>query len=166
MTTAPDQQQQLQTLSDEYQKLQTGTLSFPSSQIPSYYPLPTDLQTQIASRQRLESQQQENLSVAREFSTLSSESKIYKLIGPVLLKQEKAEAEQAVQGRLEFIGKEMSKKGQRHEWADLMKRSKRLTLRHRHSKRVEKLITDMQSHGESKKMEVYQLQMKMQEGSK
>ncbi|KAL8700794.1 MAG: hypothetical protein Q9201_005251 [Fulgogasparrea decipioides] len=89
MTTAPDQQHKLQTLSDEYQKLQT------------------DLQTQIASRQRLESQQQENLSVANEFSTLSSESKIYKLIGPVLLEQEKAEAEQAVQGRLDFIGKEM-----------------------------------------------------------
>ncbi|KAL8869711.1 MAG: hypothetical protein Q9198_007817 [Flavoplaca austrocitrina] len=78
---SPSPQQNLQTLSEEYQKLQT------------------DLQTQITSRQRLESQQQENLAVRKEFNTLSTESTIYKLIGPVLLKQEKAEAESAVDGR-------------------------------------------------------------------
>ncbi|KAI4231798.1 MAG: hypothetical protein L6R40_007602, partial [Gallowayella cf. fulva] len=97
------------------------------------------LQTQISTRQRLESQQQENLAVRKEFANLtSSPSTIYKLIGPVLLKQEKAEAESAVEGRLEFIEKEI--------------------------KRVEKLIGDMQEQSEGKKMEVYQLQMKMQEG--
>ncbi|KAL8710456.1 MAG: hypothetical protein Q9220_004888 [cf. Caloplaca sp. 1 TL-2023] len=137
--STPSPQQTLQSLSDDYQKLQT------------------DLQTQISSRQRLESQQQENLSVQKEFSTLDSEANIYKLIGPVLLKQEKGEAETAVEGRLEFIEKEI--------------------------KRVEKMITDMQEQSEGKKMEVsstqfesimflltthglkvYQLQMKMQEG--
>ncbi|KAI4180208.1 MAG: hypothetical protein L6R41_007390 [Letrouitia leprolyta] len=118
--TTEDPQQKLQALSDEYQKLQT------------------DLQTQISSLRRLESQHQENTSVQKEFSTLSPISTIYKLMGPVLLKQEKAEAESAVEGRLEFIGKEM--------------------------KRVEKLISEMQSQSEGKKMEVYQLQMKLQEG--
>ncbi|KAL9633381.1 MAG: hypothetical protein Q9204_003420 [Flavoplaca sp. TL-2023a] len=116
---SPSPQQNLQTLSEEYQKLQT------------------DLQTQITSRQRLESQQQENLAVRKEFNTLSTESTIYKLIGPVLLKQEKAEAESAVDGRLEFIEKEI--------------------------KRVEKLISNMQEQSEGKKMEIYQLQMKTQE---
>lgn len=43
----------------------------------------------------------------KEFNTLSDDSTIYKLIGPVLLKQEKTEAESAVDGRLEFIEKEM-----------------------------------------------------------
>ncbi|KAL8679248.1 MAG: hypothetical protein Q9186_004439 [Xanthomendoza sp. 1 TL-2023] len=119
--TAPSPQQRLQSLSDEYQKLQT------------------DLQTQISSRQRLESQQQENLAVRKEFTNLTDDSPIYKLIGPVLLKQEKAEAESAVQGRLDFIENEI--------------------------KRVEKLISDMQEQSEGKKMEVYQLQMKMQEGA-
>ncbi|KAL8999643.1 MAG: hypothetical protein Q9169_001603 [Polycauliona sp. 2 TL-2023] len=117
--TAPTPQQNLQSLSEEYQKLQT------------------DLQTQISSRQRLESQQQENLVVRKEFNTLSDDSTIYKLIGPVLLKQEKTEAESAVDGRLEFIEKEI--------------------------KRVEKVISEMQEQSEGKKMEVYQLQMKMQE---
>ncbi len=32
---------------------------------------------------------------------------IYKLVGPVLLKQDKVEAESTVNGRLEFIAKEM-----------------------------------------------------------
>ncbi|CAL8577989.1 Prefoldin subunit 6 [Xanthoria parietina] len=117
--TAPNPQQRLQSLSEEYQNLQT------------------DLQTQITSRQRLESQQQENLAVRKEFNILSDDSTIYKLIGPVLLKQEKTEAESAVDGRLDFIEKEI--------------------------KRVEQLISDMQEQSEGKKMEVYQLQMKMQE---
>ncbi|KAL8844408.1 MAG: hypothetical protein Q9176_001318 [Flavoplaca citrina] len=115
----PSPQQNLQTLSEEYQKLQT------------------DLQTQITSRQRLESQQQENLAVRKEFNNLSTDSTIYKLIGPVLLKQEKTEAESAVDGRLEFIEKEI--------------------------KRVEKLISNMQEQSEGKKMEIYQLQMRTQE---
>ncbi|KAL9611601.1 MAG: hypothetical protein Q9167_003759 [Letrouitia subvulpina] len=116
----PDDQQTLQNLSEEYQKLQT------------------DLQSQISTRQRLSSQQSENQSVAKEFSHLAPESAIYKLVGPVLLKQERAEAVQAVEGRLEFIGGEV--------------------------KRVEKLIKELQEQSEAKKVEVYKLQMKMQEG--
>ena len=46
---------------------------------------------------------------------------IYKLVGPVLLKQEKFEVENTVKGRLEFIGNEMydpTTHWYRH-WADL-----------------------------------------------
>lgn len=43
----------------------------------------------------------------KEFSTLPETSNIYKLVGPVLLKQERGEAVLAVDGRLEFIEKEM-----------------------------------------------------------
>lgn len=49
--------------------------------------------------------------MAREFNSLSdkqaSVAKIYKLVGPVLLAQDKSEAVMAVQARLEFIEKEM-----------------------------------------------------------
>jgi prefoldin beta subunit len=38
---------------------------------------------------------------------LSDDSNIYKLVGPVLLKQEKTEAVLAVDGRLEYIENEM-----------------------------------------------------------
>lgn len=43
-----------------------------------------------------------------EFAGLDDESNIYKLVGPVLLKQDKSEATMAVNSRLEFIEKEMS----------------------------------------------------------
>ena len=66
-----------------------------------------DLQTSVSARQKLESQQQENKGVQKEFSLLPPESSIYKLVGPVLLKQERSEAVMAVEGRLEFIEKEM-----------------------------------------------------------
>jgi chaperonin cofactor prefoldin len=46
--------------------------------------------------------------VQTEFAGLDDESKIYKLVGPVLLKQDKSEATMAVNSRLEFIEKEMS----------------------------------------------------------
>ena len=65
------------------------------------------MQTIIAARQKLESQQQENKGVKKEFDALSEEANIYKLVGPVLLKQDKMEAVMAVDGRLEFIGDEM-----------------------------------------------------------
>lgn len=61
----------------------------------------------VEARQKLESQQQENVGVQKEFNSLDDESNIYKLIGPVLLKQDKNEAMMAVNGRLEFIEKEM-----------------------------------------------------------
>lgn len=69
--------------------------------------LSTDLEGLVDARQKLESQQQENQGVQSEFAQLDDESNIYKLVGPVLLKQEKAEATMAVNGRLEFIEKEM-----------------------------------------------------------
>ena len=42
-----------------------------------------------------------------EFATLDDDANIYKLIGPVLLKQDRSEAVRTVDGRLEFIEKEM-----------------------------------------------------------
>ncbi|OBT51708.1 hypothetical protein VE04_05876, partial [Pseudogymnoascus sp. 24MN13] len=102
-------QQRAQVLTDEYQKLQAGTSPLPLppfilSQTPSN--IPPELQTIVSARQKLESQQQENKGVKREFDSLAEEANIYKLVGPVLLKQEKTEAVMAVDGRLEFIDNE------------------------------------------------------------
>lgn len=44
----------------------------------------------------------------QEFTKLSEDAGIYKLVGPVLLKQDRSEAVMAVDQRLEFIDKEMS----------------------------------------------------------
>ncbi|MCJ1410136.1 hypothetical protein MMC19_004221 [Ptychographa xylographoides] len=114
-----DDQKQLQVLSDDYQKLQS------------------DLQINVDARQKLESQQQENKGVQKEFANLAKDANIYKLIGPVLLRQDRNEAVLAVDGRLEFIEKEI--------------------------KRVEKQIKDIQEESDKKRMTVYQLQAKMQQ---
>ncbi|RFU75254.1 prefoldin beta subunit [Trichoderma arundinaceum] len=82
-------QAKLQSLSEEFQKLQQ------------------DLQNTVASRQKLEGQRQENLGVQKEFENIGDDETIYKLVGPVLLKQEKFEAESTVKGRLDFIGGEI-----------------------------------------------------------
>ncbi|KAH6605791.1 prefoldin subunit 6 [Trichoderma cornu-damae] len=82
-------QAKLQSLSEEFQKLQQ------------------DLQNTVASRQKLESQRQENLGVQKELKNVSEDEAIYKLAGPVLLKQAKFEAESTVKGRLDFIGGEI-----------------------------------------------------------
>jgi chaperonin cofactor prefoldin len=86
-----------------------------------------DLQNTVASRQKLEGQRQENLGVQKvrflltisellgagklttleEFENIGEDEVIYKLVGPVLLKQETFEAESTVKGRLDFIGGEM-----------------------------------------------------------
>ncbi|GAT24478.1 prefoldin subunit 6 [Aspergillus luchuensis] len=86
-----DAQKQMQALTEEFQALQT------------------ELDGLVEARQKLESQQQENVGVQKEFNSLDDESNIYKLIGPVLLKQEKSEALMAVNGRLEFIEKEIKR---------------------------------------------------------
>ncbi|KAK4641666.1 Prefoldin subunit 6 [Podospora bellae-mahoneyi] len=86
-----DIQRRLQALSEDYTKLQK------------------DLQDTVTSRQKLEAQMQENLGVQQEFEKLKDGETIYKLIGPVLLKQDRTDAESTVKGRLEFIEKEITR---------------------------------------------------------
>jgi prefoldin beta subunit len=97
----------------------------------------TDLQSALEARQKLEAQQSENEAVKSEFDTLSDGAGIYKLVGPVLLKQERTEAVSAVDGRLEYIGKEIE--------------------------RTEERIKDLQSASDNKRVELMQLQQKMQQ---
>ncbi|KAF3004877.1 hypothetical protein E8E13_005927 [Curvularia kusanoi] len=75
----------------------------------SYQSLQAELGTAVEARQKLESQQQENTTVKKEFDLLDDEANIYKQIGPVLLKQDKTEALMSVNGRLEFIDKEIKR---------------------------------------------------------
>ncbi|KAK6840921.1 hypothetical protein PG990_006964 [Apiospora arundinis] len=84
-------QAKLQALSEDYQKLQQ------------------ELQAAVQSRQKLQAQRTENVGVQKEFDRLKEGESIYKLVGPVLLKQDKVEAEGTVKGRLEFIGKEVER---------------------------------------------------------
>ncbi|KAI1840055.1 hypothetical protein JX265_013886 [Neoarthrinium moseri] len=84
-------QAKLQSLSEEFQTLQQ------------------ELQAAVASRQKLQAQKTENLGVQKEFERLKDGESIYKLVGPILLKQDKIEADGTVKGRLEFITKELER---------------------------------------------------------
>ncbi|OAP65511.1 hypothetical protein AYL99_01483 [Fonsecaea erecta] len=95
-----------------------------------------DLQTAVEARQKLEAQQQENKAVQREFESLPEDAGIYKLVGPVLLKQDKTEAVNAVDGRLDFITKEITRREDR--------------------------IKELQEGSEKKRVELMQLQQKIQ----
>ena len=69
--------------------------------------------TEVAQqRQQLMSQKSENELVLRELRLVSAEEgkAVYKLVGPVLVRQSKEEAVETVTHRLEFIGKQLSER--------------------------------------------------------
>jgi prefoldin beta subunit len=74
--------------------------------------------------------------VQNEFASLADDAGIYRLVGPVLLKQEKTEAVSTVDGRLDFIGKEII--------------------------RTETRIRELQAGSEKKRVELMQLQQRLQ----
>lgn len=75
----------------------------------------------------------------REFKNLGEDADIYRLVGPVLLKQDKVEANSTVDGRLDFIAKEIA--------------------------RTETRIKDLQQNSDKKRSEFIQLQQKIQMGA-
>ncbi|KAJ2346132.1 Prefoldin subunit 6 [Coemansia erecta] len=71
--------------------------------------------TLVENRQKLESQLQENELVEKEFKLLKDGARVYKMIGPVLVPQDKTEATANVEKRLEYIRDEVKRAEQRLE---------------------------------------------------
>lgn len=92
-------------------------------------------------------------SAQQEFSILEDDANIYKLVGPVLLKQDKPEAVMNVDKRLEFIEAEMFVHHQPTGFTQL-------TVGY--SKRVEAQIKSFGDKQENKKMEIIKLQNDLQ----
>ncbi|KAI8579751.1 hypothetical protein K450DRAFT_271592 [Umbelopsis ramanniana AG] len=103
----------------------------------AFQKLQKDLTKAVESRQQLDSQRQENELVKKEFDLLDSSSSIYKLVGPVLVKQERTEAFANVKNRLDLINAEI--------------------------KRVEAQLQDLTQKSEKKRTEIMQLQSQFQE---
>ncbi|KAI0917806.1 hypothetical protein AcV5_003955 [Taiwanofungus camphoratus] len=72
-----------------------------------YQKIQNDISVSVEARQRLDAQLSENELVKKEFAQLTEANTVYKLIGPVLVKQDQAEAKSNVEKRLEFIRGEM-----------------------------------------------------------
>lgn len=67
----------------------------------------TEVQVLATQRQQYAQQANENNMVKQELDLLGDDAKVYKLIGPVLLKQDVVESKSNVNKRLEFINNEL-----------------------------------------------------------
>ncbi|KAI5630105.1 prefoldin subunit 6, partial [Silurus asotus] len=68
-----------------------------------------DISKSMSARQKLEAQLTENNIVKEEFDLLDNQNTVYKLIGPVLVKQDPDEAKATVAKRLEYINGEIKR---------------------------------------------------------
>jgi prefoldin beta subunit len=64
---------------------------------------------QIRARQQLVAQHSENQFVSKEFETLEADGEVFKLVGPVLIKQELGTAKENVEKRKEYINTEIDR---------------------------------------------------------
>ncbi|CAN9514733.1 unnamed protein product [Ophioblennius macclurei] len=84
-----------------YKKLQ--------AEVEKYAHMQKDVSKSMSARQKLETQLTENNIVKEELDLLDSANTIYKLIGPVLVKQDLEEAKATVGKRLEYINGEIQR---------------------------------------------------------
>ncbi|XP_038556122.1 prefoldin subunit 6 [Micropterus salmoides] len=94
------------------------------AEVEKYTLMQKDVSKSMSARQKLETQLTENNIVKEELDLLDSSNTVYKLIGPVLVKQDLDEAKATVTKRLEYINgeiqryemllKDMEKKSEQH----------------------------------------------------
>ncbi|XP_016964891.1 probable prefoldin subunit 6 [Drosophila biarmipes] len=82
-----------------YKKMQT--------EVESYQNLQKSCVKMVKQRALLESQLNENKCVLDELNLLGPDNKVFKLCGPILVKQELEESRQNVGKRIEYISKEL-----------------------------------------------------------
>ncbi|XP_006271747.1 prefoldin subunit 6 [Alligator mississippiensis] len=78
-------------------------------ELEKYQQLQKDLSKSVSARQKLEAQLTENNIVKEELELLDSTNTIFKLIGPVLVRQDMDEAKATVSKRLDYIGAEIKR---------------------------------------------------------
>ncbi|KAM4640902.1 prefoldin subunit 6 [Discoglossus pictus] len=97
------------------------------SEVTKYQQLQKDISSSMSARQKLEAQLTENNIVKEELALLDDSNTVFKLIGPVLVKQDLEEAKSTVNKRLQYINGEIK----RHE--NLMKDLEQKSEQHRAS---------------------------------
>ncbi|KAI0271262.1 Prefoldin [Gloeopeniophorella convolvens] len=94
-----------------------------------YQKIQADLSNVVEARQRLDAQLSENELVKKELTTLTPNNVVFKLVGPVLVKQDQAEAKGNVDKRLEFIRGEIKRIETQLEDMEQKSEKKKLTVR-------------------------------------
>ncbi|XP_001599529.1 prefoldin subunit 6 [Nasonia vitripennis] len=77
------------------------------NEIDQFKQVQKDYHKALSKRQQLDSQLNENTVVKEELDLLKAGNEVYKLIGPVLIKQELIEAKENVNKRMAFISAEI-----------------------------------------------------------
>eukprot|EP00029_Vermamoeba_vermiformis_P006018 TRINITY_DN2249_c0_g1_i1.p1 TRINITY_DN2249_c0_g1~~TRINITY_DN2249_c0_g1_i1.p1 ORF type:complete len:125 (-),score=28.39 TRINITY_DN2249_c0_g1_i1:57-431(-) len=108
------------------------------SELKEFKATQTELQKVATNRQKLLTQLNENTLVMKELELAPDDSNIYKMIGPVLVKQSRDEAKSHVQKRIDYIDSEI--------------------------KRHENLTKDLEKKHSEKRQKVMELQMALQQG--
>ncbi|XP_019739985.1 prefoldin subunit 6 [Hippocampus comes] len=80
-----------------------------NTELEKYTQMQKDVSKSMSARQKLETQLAENNIVKEELDILDSANTVYKLIGPVLVKQDLDEAKATVTKRLEYINGEIQR---------------------------------------------------------
>ncbi|KAM9833136.1 prefoldin subunit 6 isoform X1 [Syngnathus typhle] len=80
-----------------------------NSELEKYTQMQKDVSKSMSARQKLETQLAENNIVKEELDLLDSANTVFKLIGPVLVKQDLDEAKATVTKRLEYINGEIQR---------------------------------------------------------
>ena len=89
------------------QKLQENL----QKEVEAFQKIQKDLQKVISARQQLDAQYNENKTVKDELDLVKDPANVYKLTGPVLVKQDLDDAKMTVQKRIDYIQEELK----RHE---------------------------------------------------
>ncbi|XP_075999547.1 prefoldin subunit 6 [Genypterus blacodes] len=79
------------------------------AELEKYTQMQKDVSKSMSVRQKLETQLTENNIVKEELDVLDTANTVYKLIGPVLVKQDLDEAKATVAKRLEYINGEIQR---------------------------------------------------------
>ncbi|XP_068182094.1 prefoldin subunit 6 [Antennarius striatus] len=79
------------------------------AELDKYTQIQKDISKSMSARQKLETQLTENSIVKEELDLLDNSNTVYKLIGPVLVKQDLDEAKVTVTKRLEYINGEIQR---------------------------------------------------------
>ncbi|KAK1122624.1 hypothetical protein K0M31_009067 [Melipona bicolor] len=79
------------------------------TEIDKYKQVQKDYHKALNQRRQLDGQLNENIAVKKELDLLKSEDDVFKLIGPVLIKQDVEEAKQNVAKRMEYITSELKR---------------------------------------------------------
>ncbi|KAF2883155.1 hypothetical protein ILUMI_23023 [Ignelater luminosus] len=88
-------------MEDAQKKLENELSSFKNTQ--------KEFQKAVATRQQLDAQLNENQIVKEELDRLPADRKVYKAIGPALIKTEIVEAKQNVTKRIDYINNEIKR---------------------------------------------------------